>query len=335
MKKQQLYVALISALIVPLFILQVRAQSTPRSTVSGFVFDPYRRPVADIRVELMNEVNSVLQRTRTDGSGRFLFSNLSSGRFIIKVLSVGTDFEEQTQDIEIAGIGAFGRQLMDNVQKDFHLRFRKENAPASAGVIFVQEVPDEAKLLFEGAVADLEGNRVKAATDRLEGALKVFPTYYLALEKLGLVYMSQQKFENARDVFTKAVAVNSRSFNGWYGLSYANYALKQAGPAVEAAQRAVSLNSQSADAQLFCGLSLRQAKRYGEAEKSLRQADKLSKGQSADVHWNLALLYAHNLKRYNDAATELELYLTVTPDHPNAEGIRKLIKRYRESPPKE
>lgn len=334
MKKHRLYVALVSAVIVPLFILQAQAQSTPRSTVSGFVFDPNRRPVRDIRIELMNEVNSVLQRTRTDGSGRFLFSNLSSGRFIIKVLSVGTDFEEQTQDIEIAGIGAFGRQLMDHLQKDFHLRFKKENAPAGAGAIFVQEVPDEAKLIYEGAVSDLEGNRVKAATDRLESALKVFPTYYSALEKLGFIYMSQQKFENARDIFTKAVSVNSRSFNGWYGLSYANYALKQPAAAVEAAQRAVSLNSQSADAQLFCGLSLRQAKRYGEAEKSLKQADKLFKGQSPDVHWNLALLYAHNLKRYDEAASALELYLTVAPDHPNAENIRKLIKQYRENPPK-
>ncbi|HVQ39799.1 MAG TPA: tetratricopeptide repeat protein [Pyrinomonadaceae bacterium] len=334
MKKNSLYAALIGALLVPLFVIQVQAQSTPRSTASGFVFDPYRRPVPDIRVELMNEVNSVLQRTRTDGSGRFFFSNLSSGRFIIRVLSVGTDFEEQTQDIEIAGIGAFGRQLTDNVQKDIHLRFRKENASVGAGAIFVQDVPDEAKFLFEGAVSDLQANRTQAATDRLESALKVFPTYYSALEKLGLIYIGQEKFENAREVFTKAVAVNSRSFNGWYGLSYANFVLKHAAAAVEAAQKAVSLNSQSADAQLFYGLSLRQAKRYEEAEKSLRQADKLFKGQSPDVHWNLALLYAHNLKRYNDAATELELYLTITPDHPNAENIRKLIKQYRENPPK-
>lgn len=336
MKKNSLYAAyLVSALLIPFFVFQAQAQSTNRSSVSGFVFDPYRRPVPDIRVELMNEVDSVLQRTRTDGSGRFYFSGLSSGRFVIKVLSVGTDYEEQTQDVEIAGIGAFGRALSDNAQKDIHLRFRRENASVGAGVIFVQDVPEEAKVLYEKAVSDLEGNRMTAATEKLENAIKVFPTYYSALEKLGLMYMSQQRFENARDVFSKAVAVNSRSFNGWYGLSYANYALKQPGAAVEAAQKAVSLNSQSADAQLFCGLSLRQVKRYEEAEKSLRQADKLFKGQSPDVHWNLALLYAHNLKRYNDAATRLELYLTTTPDNPNTENIKKLIKRYRENPPRE
>ena len=57
---------------------------------------------------------------------------------------------------------------------------------------------------------------IETRTLTLEGALRVFPTYYSALEKLGLIYMTQQRFENARDIFTKAVAVNSRSFNGWY-----------------------------------------------------------------------------------------------------------------------
>ena len=229
--------------------------------------------------------------------------------------------------------GAFGRALSDNAQKDIYLRLRKENSAVGAGVIFVQEVPEEAKVLYEKAVSELAGNRMTAATESMENALKVFPTYYAALEKLGPIYISQQRFENARDVFSKAVAVNSRSFNGWYGLSYSHYALKQSEAAVEAAQKAVTLNSNSADALLFLGLSLRQAKRYEEAEKSLRQADKLYKGQSSDVHWNLALLYAKNLNRYKDAANELELHLKTKPDAPQTDNIKKLIKQYREKPP--
>jgi hypothetical protein len=94
MKKNGLCAAyLVGMLLITFCLVQAQTQPVNRSTVSGFVFDPYRRPVPEIRVELMNEVNSVLQRTRTDGSGRFLFRGLSSGRFIIKVLSVGTDYE--------------------------------------------------------------------------------------------------------------------------------------------------------------------------------------------------------------------------------------------------
>lgn len=335
-KNRAIAVCLVGAFLITFFIeAQAQNRSLTGSTISGFVFDPQRRGVSEVQVELMNDLNSVLQRTRTDGSGRFFFRGLQQGRFIIRVLPLGTNYEEQTQEVEIYGMGVAGRTLADNAQKDFYLRERKTSVISStgSGAVFVQEIPGEAKTIYQKAVSDLDGDRVEAGVQGLESALKLFPTYYLALERLGHVYTTQQKYEKARDVFGKAVAVNPRSFNGWYGLSYINYSLKQSGPAVEAAQKAVTLNSQSEDAQLFLGLSLRQAKRYEEAEKALKQADRLTKGQSSNVHWNLALLYAHNLKRYKEAARELELYLITTPDHPNKENIKKLIKQYRENPP--
>jgi tetratricopeptide (TPR) repeat protein len=334
--KGRIGICLASVFLVPFLIAQGQIQDSPfgRSSVWGFVFDPERRPISEVQVELLNDVNSVVQRTKTNGSGRFYFRGVSQGRFVIRVLPLSTNYEEQTQDIEIYGIGAGGRPLADNVQKDFHLRLRRSTSiAAGTGAVFIQEVPEEAKTIYQKAISDLDGDRVEAGAVGLENALKVFPTYYLALEKLGLVYTQQQKYEKARDVFDKAVAVNSRSFNGWYGLSYANYALKQSAAAVEAARKAVSLNSNSTDALLFLGLSLRQAKRYEEAEQSLKQADKLTKGASPDIHWNLALLYAHNLKRYKDAANELEHYLRTSPGSPQAENIKKLIKQYRENPP--
>lgn len=337
MKKNCLNAALATALLISFFTLQAQGQipTFGGSTIAGFVFDTERRPITQIPVELMNEVNSVLQRTKTDGSGRFIFRGLSQGRFQIRVLPLGTDYEEQTQDVELYGMGASGRPISDNLQKDFYLRSRKASSISSSakGAIFVQEIPAEATKLFQKALSDLEGNRVEAGIEGLEKALKVFPTYYSALEKLGLIYATQQKYEKALEVFGKAVEVNSRSFNGWYGLSYAHYALRQWETAVEAAQKAVSLNSNSQDALLFLGLSLRQAKRYEEAERWLKQADKITKGLSPDVHWNLALLYAHNLKRYRDAANELELYLKTNPDTSQAENIKKLIRQFRETAP--
>jgi tetratricopeptide (TPR) repeat protein len=335
MKKYCLNAAFATALLIQFFTLQAQGQIPGGSTITGFVFDAERRPITQIPVELMNEVNSVLQRTKTDGSGRFIFRGVSQGRFQIRVLPLGTEYEEQTQEAELYGIGASGRAITDNLQKDFYLNLRKAGSVSSTGngAIFVQEIPGEAKTLFQKALSDLERNRVEAGVEGLEKALILFPTYYLALEKLGLIYATQQKYEKALDVFGKAVEVNSRSFNGWYGLSYAHYALRQWETAVEAAQKAVSLNSNSQDALLFLGLSLRQAKRYEEAEKWLKQADKITKGLSPDVHWNLALLYAHNLKRYNDAANELELYLKTSPDTSQAENIKKLIRRFRETAP--
>ena len=335
MKKNSLNAAwFVSALLISLFALQTKGQFPGSgSTITGFVFDTQRRPIDQAHVQLINDVNVILQRIRTDTSGRFLFRGVSQGRFQVRVLPLGTIYEEQTQAVELSGMSASGRPMRDTIQMDFHLRLRKTGPVSAPGTVFVQDIPDEAKIIYQRAIADLDRNRLEDGLAGLESSLRVFPAYYLALERLGLIYLTQEKHEKAADVFSKAVVVNPRSYNGWYGLSAAHYALKQSEAAVEAAKKAVTLNSNSADALLVLGLSLRQAKRYEEAEKPLKQADKITKGLSPDVHWNLALLYAKNLNRFNEAANELELYLKTTPDTSQTDNIKKLIKKYRETSP--
>lgn len=306
-----------------------------RSTISGYVFDQQRSPVGQVPVELLSEFNSVIQRTQTDGSGRFFFRGISQGRFAVRVLTVATNFEEQTQEVEISGIGVSGRPLTDNIQLDFYLKLRRDARGVTevTGTIFVQEVPADARKLYDKSVVDINNKNVDAGILGLEKAIEIFPNYYYALEKLGTLLVSQQKFENARDIFNRAATVNDRSFFSWYGLSYANYSLKQSTKAVEAARKAVLINSNSIDAQLLLGITLRQDKQYQEAEKSLKLANKIANGKSSDAHWNLALLYAHNLKRFNDAADELELYLKSNSNVSDAATIKKLIKQLRETPP--
>lgn len=307
----------------------VQAQQN-RSSVSGFVFGPQRMPVAQIPIELLNELGSVIQRARTDASGKYSFRGLSHGRFSLRVLPLGTDFEEQTLEIEIAGIGALGRTIPDNVQKDVYLRPRKKNNAEINAVLFAQDVPAPAQAIYERAVSALDNGKIEEGVKELEKALGIFPDYYSALERLGLAHVSQKNYEKGRDAFSRAVSVNQRSFNAWYGLSYTNYALRRPEAAAEAAGKAVLLNPESAEALLYLGISQRELKRYEEAEKALIKAEKLAAGRLSAIHWNLALLYAHNLNRYRNAADQLESYLKAEPDAPNKEIIKKLIKQFRE-----
>lgn len=311
-------------------ILSVHQVQQNRNTISGHVFDSQRNPVGQVFVELQNEVYSSIGRTKTDGSGRYFFAGLSPGRFIIRVLPYGTNFEEQSQEIEIVNFVTPGSVTPENAQKDFYLKMRKSDVASVTGTIFVQEIPENARKVYEKAISNLDNKRVETGIEELRSAVKIFPNYYYALERLGREYINQQKYEEALDVFTKAVAVNDRGFYSWYGLSYVNYALKKSTAAVEAAQKAVSLSPNSVESLLFLGVAQRQAKQYEDAEKSLQQAKKLANGKFPDVHWNLALLYVYNLKRYKDAANELELYLKEQPANSNKVQIKKLIKQYRE-----
>ena len=65
--------------------------------IEGRVYDQNRVPVGDAFVELLNEVDSMIARTRTSTDGRFSFFGLSRGTFTVKVLPLGTNLVGQTR----------------------------------------------------------------------------------------------------------------------------------------------------------------------------------------------------------------------------------------------
>lgn len=325
----------IGIFLIPSCAVPINAQASTqnRSTINGYVFGSRRIPVARVPVELLSDLDRVIGRTTTDDSGRYSFAQVPSGRLSIRVLPLGTEFEEQTLEVEISGVGLRGVPVPDNLQKDFYLKLRR-NAPASINqVVFAQEIPEVARKQYKAAISDLERQRIPSGVDGLKRAVDTFPTYYLALERLGIEYVKQQKYDDARKSFLDAVKVNARSFRSWYGLAYSQYALKQPEAAIKAAEQALDVEQKSVITLFLLGISQRQAKQFVAAEKSLVQAKKLDGGNTPDIYWNLALLYAYNFRRYKDAANELELYLKANPSAPNAGIVKKLIKQFRENPP--
>ena len=309
----------------------VQAQNE-RSSISGFVFDPDRRPVSQVFVELVNDYGMVVRRMRTDNSGRYYFNGLGHGRYRVKALPFGTGMEENSAEVEIAGVGIGGRQLTDNIQQDIYLRLRKnaDSIPFQNAVIYAQDVPREAENLYKSAVSDVDRGKLVTAVTQLEQAIAIFPDYFMALQRLGVIRIAEKKYDSAAELFGRAVAINERSFDSHYGLAYANYALSKTEAALAAADKSVSLKPESVEAHLLLGIIRRQTKDYTNAEVAFKKAAKLSDGESADVHWNLALLYAHNMERYADAAKELEKYLEVAQDIPNKDEVKKVIKSLKE-----
>ncbi|MEO6333822.1 MAG: tetratricopeptide repeat protein [Pyrinomonadaceae bacterium] len=316
--------------VVPFLLVDVSAQN--RSTISGYVFASGRAPVAQVAVELRNDVNSVIGRTKTDGSGRFVFTGVPSGRFAVTVIPLGTNFEGQSQDVEISGIGARGQLIPDNPQLDFYLKLRRgSESSGGSEVIFAQEVPEAAERIYKVAIADLDSQRTEQGIADLKKAIEIFPNYFLALERLGAEQLKQESYDEAAKSFSKAVSVYQRSFVSWYGLTYASFVLQKWQAAVDAAEKALEREKNSVNTLILLGISQRSLKKYDDAERSLLRAKKIDEGKTPDLYWNLALLYAHNLKKYQAAADALELYLKANPAIPDGTSVRRLIKQFREN----
>ena len=55
----------------------------------------------------------------------------------------------------------------------------------------------------------------------------------------------------------------------------------------------------------------------------------MAEAKVPDAHWQLALLF-NQLKRFKEAADELELFLKAQPDARDADKIKKLIQQLRQ-----
>ena len=228
---------------------------------------------------------------------------------------------------------ASGTTGSEALQLNLTLQFERSGdnrTSFSNEVVFAQNVPREAEKYFENALKKLKDERRDEAVSELENALKIFPEYFLALEKIGYEYLAKSKFTEAESAFSRALAVNPKSFSAKSGLGIAEYKLGRLREAVVTLEESVTMNPSSANSFLFLGKIYRELKEFEKSLASLKKAKDLAKNKLADVHWELALLYFYNLNRPGEAADELELYLKAKPAAANRSQIEKLIKTMRE-----
>ena len=316
-----------------MLVKDVFSDSLPliRNSITGFVFDESRRPINGVYVELISDSGSTISRTKTNGSGLYSFKGLPSGNFKIKVLPYGTDYEGQTRDVSLVSISAIPGSGAISEQVDFYLKVKKNTntSPLAApGVVFAQEIPKAAEKLYEEGIIFLREKKENEGFEKLKSALEIFPDYFMALDRLGTEYVMRGYYRPAFVLLTKAIEINPRSFSSTFGLGLAQFRLKQVDSSVENFERATNLYSESINAHLWLGVALHQSGKLTQAETALIKANKLSKGESAEVHWQLARLY-NEQKRYREAADELELFLKNNSGAVETEKIKQSIEQLR------
>jgi tetratricopeptide (TPR) repeat protein len=273
-----------------------------------------------------------LKTIRTTGSGQFVFSGLSSGYFQVRVTDETGKYAEEMQRVELVSVqlSPSAQGSRDIRQIDFYLRPKNDRrSQANSGVVFAQNVPEEAKKSYAKALGEFEKNNTGEGMTALQAALTAFPDYYQALIRLGEEEINRGRFTQARAALARAVQVNPKGYEGFYWQGIAEVGLKQLPEAIESFRNALSQNPTSVNSIMWLGMALRRYGKLDEAEAQLKRAKQLADKPIPQAHWELALLYNHQ-KRNQEAADELELFLKAQPDSRDAEAIKKLIKRLRE-----
>lgn len=162
--------------------------NTVANSISGIVFDNKRNALADVDVELLDDLWRLVSRTRSDATGRYFFGGMGAGRFKIRAMPLMLDYEESMIDVEIVPFRSSANTISsDSIIQDVYLQPRKGglNDKEITGTIFVQNIPKEAEEFYKQGVEQIKAKRDQEGIKKIQKALGIFPTYYVALERIG------------------------------------------------------------------------------------------------------------------------------------------------------
>lgn len=282
------------------------------STIEGSVYDNKGNALQDIHVELLNDYGSSINRARTDGAGRYRFDGLRDGRYSIRVRPFQFDFYEQLRLVVVITQTIRGGEGSNTFNADFNLIPRKVAfADKELGVVFVQEIPKEARREYENAIDLLRDKKAEEGFTGLQKALEIFPNYFDALHAAGMEFYTAKMYKEAVPYFLKASEINAKSVTARY---YMGFSLHHLGKdynkaALSAFRKAQVLAPASAQVLYGLGVVERALGNFAVAEKILQEAKKAAKSPIPEIHKELAQLYANDLKKFDSAADELELYM--------------------------
>lgn len=300
------------------------------SSISGTVYDNRQSPVADVDVELLDDLSRFRARTATDGNGRYEFGGLGDGRYTVRVLPLRYDLIPQEQPVEIVTVSAIGQVTSVTEFKDFYLTPRRGSiTDVEASVVVAQEIPKEARAAYEKAVDDLAKKRTDQGITGLLRAIEIFPDYFVALQRLANEHFLRGRYSEAIPLAVRAAEVSDKSPLSFYILGYSLHKLGYNKAAIVSLRRAAVLSPASVAILFSLGVAERMEGLYTEAEAHLARAKRLVQTPFAELHWQLAVLYGENLGRYAEAADEFEQFLKARPNAKDADKIRTIIKSYR------
>jgi len=303
--------------------------------IQGYIFFPSgRRAEGTIVVKLQSLQYSELQ-VIPDSSGSFSFSNLAPGSYTV-VVNAGDDYEVSREGVYIdtdLNLSRQGGRLPPPTTRRYtvmvHLNL-KSNPSSKASVVDANlaAVPDKARKLYERGVEQARADDTARAAESLKEAVALYPNFPLALNELGVQYLKLRQVDKAVEVLKESVKLNGDSFASRLNLGIALLEAKQFGEAEAQLREALKRNANAATAHMYLGIALLRSNKFDEAEKELLVATEANAAQLGMANYYLGGLYWRK-HDYQRAVEQLEKYLQLAPNAPDAERVRGTIKDLR------
>ena len=302
--------------------------------IQGYVFFPSGRKVdGTIVVKLQSTQFGELQ-VIPDSSGAFTFSRLSPGNYTV-VVKAGEEYEVAREsvyidtDLNLSRTGARVPATSRRYTVMVHLQLKQgANAKPSVLNAALAAVPEKARKLYEKGVEQARADDPSKAADSLKEAVALYPKFPLALNELGVQYLKLRQVNKAIEALREACKLDPEAFVSRLNLGIALLEDKQFAQSEEQLREALKHNANSATTNMYLGIALLRLSKFDDSEKYLLVATQANAAQLAMANYYLGGIYWRK-KDYPRAVQQLEKYLALAPNAPDAERVRATVKDLR------
>lgn len=326
--------------------LEIRAQGSATNDIGNggihsiqgriYTSNGRRSEMMGMRIRLFNVSSNDLS-VIADSNGTFTFRNLIPGTYTIQI-DGGDYFENVNESVEIDAPGSSNLsttiRLTGGARKvsiPIYLKAKVSQETLAALEVInakLAAVPKPAVEYYEKAQAAIaEGDDVKAI-GFLRNALSIHQQFSIAWNLLGSLLQKTSDSTGAVDAFRSAVKHDSSSSVANLNLGCALYNQRSYTEAERYLMDALVLNQLSYRGHYYMGLTQLKLGRTDVAEQAFRRAIEVGSSQAGMAHYMLAGIY-WSVKRYKEAAEELEAYLKLEPKAKDGEKIRASIAELR------
>ena len=303
--------------------------------IQGYVFFPSGRKAEGTIIVKLTSLQYADLEVIPDSSGSFTFSSLAPGSYTV-VINAGDDYEISREsvfidsDLNLSRMGVRLPQTTRRYTVMVHLQLKPNLGIRKPGVVnaALAEVPEKARKLYERGLEQSRADDAAKAADSLRQAVTLYPNFPLALNELGVQYLKLRQINKAIDVLREACKLNADAFPSRLNFGIALLEAKQYAQAEEQLREAVKRNNNSATTHMYLGIALLRQSKFEEAEKELLVAAQANAAQLGMANYYLGGIYWRK-KDYARAVEQLEKYLALTPNAPDAERVRATIKDFR------
>jgi tetratricopeptide (TPR) repeat protein len=302
-------------------------QTLPGSSleIAGQVRSPDNRSVVpNVMVRLDRYVGGLVDQVATDSTGRFRFSRLNAGQYVVSVKT--DDAAATTAQIDISRF--IPRQyIILQLQPVGETFRRREPRPAAATVD--ARVPENARKEYDHARVAAQEKRPAETVAHLEKAIALYPDFYEAQLMLGVTDMELRQWDRAERELRRAVELRPKASAAFVALGEVYRRQKKYTDAEKTLVEALKVDQASWQGHFTLG------RVYWELNEPMKAAPHVGQSLKIKPDYPEGRLLAGNIfMRLNmpeNALVEYEEYLRLAPDGEFAQLTQANVKKLRQA----